>query len=185
MVITHFESLVISFGLIRHYLISVNSLFLCFNGLLSASYVVFYIAGLRGIGIVEIVRPGFWNAYLPMKLLEIHHVLFILITILFAEVCLNEKQWNDGLLATLREQVWPGWFIEFLYPYLSLHLSSISPLLLTFTVLWIRQRVTFGYMMICQVHMEAERKAKPGHASISARPQERITYKIGNKVINI
>lgn len=43
-----------------------------------------------------------------MKLLEIHHVLFILITILFAEVCLNEKQWNDGLLATLREQVWPG-----------------------------------------------------------------------------
>ncbi|KAF7830190.1 centromere protein O [Senna tora] len=53
------------------------------------------------------------------------------------EVCLDGDQWNDGLLATIREQV----------------------------------------------HMEADRKAMPGDANIMACPQERITYKIGNKVI--
>ncbi|XP_054798198.1 uncharacterized protein LOC129303134 isoform X3 [Prosopis cineraria] len=51
------------------------------------------------------------------------------------EVCLDGEQWNDGLLATLREQV----------------------------------------------HMEAERKAMPGNTNISPCPQEKITYKIGNK----
>ncbi|KAK4277085.1 hypothetical protein QN277_015137 [Acacia crassicarpa] len=53
------------------------------------------------------------------------------------EVCLDGEQWNDGLLATLREQV----------------------------------------------HMEAERKVMPRAANISACPRERITYKIGNKII--
>ncbi|KAF7817184.1 centromere protein O [Senna tora] len=53
------------------------------------------------------------------------------------EVCLDGEQWNDGLLATIRERV----------------------------------------------HMEADRKAMSGDADISACPQEKITYKIGNKVI--
>ncbi|XP_057434609.1 uncharacterized protein LOC130727479 [Lotus japonicus] len=53
------------------------------------------------------------------------------------EICLDGEQWNDGLLATIRERV----------------------------------------------HMEADRKAMPGDADILACPQEKITYKIGNKVI--
>ncbi|WJX41903.1 hypothetical protein P8452_29195 [Trifolium repens] len=53
------------------------------------------------------------------------------------EIYLDGEQWNDGLLATIREQV----------------------------------------------HMEADRKAMSGDADISAGPQEKITYKTGNKVI--
>ncbi|RDX79987.1 hypothetical protein CR513_39518, partial [Mucuna pruriens] len=53
------------------------------------------------------------------------------------EICLDGEQWNDGLLATIRERV----------------------------------------------HMEADRKAMHGDADILACPQERITYKIGNKVV--
>ncbi|KAK4274355.1 hypothetical protein QN277_017585 [Acacia crassicarpa] len=53
------------------------------------------------------------------------------------EVSLDGEQWNDGLLATIRERV----------------------------------------------HMEAERKAMSGDANILECPQEKITYKIGNKVI--
>lgn len=53
------------------------------------------------------------------------------------EICLDGEQWNDGLLATIRERV----------------------------------------------HMEAERKAMSGNADTLVSPQEKITYKIGNKVI--
>ncbi|KAL2346852.1 hypothetical protein Fmac_000852 [Flemingia macrophylla] len=53
------------------------------------------------------------------------------------EIRLDGEQWNDGLLATIRERV----------------------------------------------HMEADRKAMHGDADILACPQEKITYKIGNKVI--
>ncbi|KAG5018710.1 hypothetical protein JHK87_014565 [Glycine soja] len=53
------------------------------------------------------------------------------------EICLDGEEWNDGLLATIRERV----------------------------------------------HMEADRKAMQGDADILACPLEKITYKIGNKVI--
>ncbi|KAH7524270.1 hypothetical protein FEM48_Zijuj06G0101600 [Ziziphus jujuba var. spinosa] len=55
------------------------------------------------------------------------------------EIFLDGEQWNDGLLATIRERV----------------------------------------------HMEADRKAMPGDANILAAPhfQEKITYKVGSKVI--
>ncbi|KAL5190134.1 hypothetical protein HKD37_04G009653 [Glycine soja] len=53
------------------------------------------------------------------------------------EICLDGEEWNDGLLATIRERV----------------------------------------------HMEADRKAMHGDADILACPQDKITYKIGNKVI--
>ncbi|KAI4316222.1 hypothetical protein L6164_024221 [Bauhinia variegata] len=53
------------------------------------------------------------------------------------EICLDGEQWNDGLLATVRERV----------------------------------------------HMEAERKAMSEESNTVAGPQEKITYKIGNKVI--
>jgi centromere protein O len=56
-----------------------------------------------------------------------------------AEVFLDGEEWNDGLLATLRERV----------------------------------------------HMEADRKADNGNAGFSlvCHPEERITYRVGNKVI--
>jgi centromere protein O len=55
------------------------------------------------------------------------------------EICLDGEEWNDGLLATIRERV----------------------------------------------HMEADRKAMPGDTNIGSGPhfQERITYKVGSKVI--
>ncbi|KAH9760094.1 Centromere protein O [Citrus sinensis] len=55
------------------------------------------------------------------------------------EICLDGDQWNDGLLATIRERV----------------------------------------------HMEVERRAMPGDANVLADSdfQEKITYKVGSKVI--
>lgn len=55
------------------------------------------------------------------------------------EICLDGEEWNDGLLATIRERV----------------------------------------------HMEADRKALPGDANIAPVPHflEKITYKVGSKVI--
>uniref|UniRef100_A0A1J3I4I0 Centromere protein O n=1 Tax=Noccaea caerulescens TaxID=107243 RepID=A0A1J3I4I0_NOCCA len=55
------------------------------------------------------------------------------------EVCLDGEEWNDGLLATLRERV----------------------------------------------HMEADRKADSGKAGLAlvSHPEERVTYRVGNKVI--
>ncbi|XP_019417770.1 PREDICTED: uncharacterized protein LOC109328655 [Lupinus angustifolius] len=53
------------------------------------------------------------------------------------EICLDGEQWNDGLLATIRERV----------------------------------------------HMEADRKAMSGDANTLPSPEEKITYKTGNKVI--
>ncbi|KAK4558756.1 hypothetical protein RGQ29_008148 [Quercus rubra] len=55
------------------------------------------------------------------------------------EICLDGEEWNDGLLATIRERV----------------------------------------------HMEADRKAMPVDSNIVSAPhfQERITYKVGSKVI--
>ncbi|EOA21193.1 hypothetical protein CARUB_v10001538mg [Capsella rubella] len=55
------------------------------------------------------------------------------------EVCLYGEEWNDGLLATLRERV----------------------------------------------HMEADRKADNGNAgfAVACHPEERVTYRVGNKMI--
>ncbi|XP_010422819.1 PREDICTED: centromere protein O-like [Camelina sativa] len=55
------------------------------------------------------------------------------------EVCLDGEDWNDGLLATLRERV----------------------------------------------HMEADRKADNGNAGFAqvCHPEERVTYRVGNKLI--
>ncbi|XP_010541545.1 PREDICTED: uncharacterized protein LOC104814976 isoform X2 [Tarenaya hassleriana] len=57
----------------------------------------------------------------------------------YLEVCLDGDEWNDGLLATLRERV----------------------------------------------HMEAEKKANNGDASLGpiSHSEERVTYRVGNKVI--
>jgi centromere protein O len=93
----------------------------------------------------------------------------------FVEISIDDEQWNDGLLATIREKVLilkhPVVFIS------STHEIDCCP-------------VHFGFLMsslyfVDQVHMEAERKAMVNQTNVQAdgQFQSRTTYRIRNKVI--
>jgi centromere protein O len=92
----------------------------------------------------------------------------------FVEISIDDEQWNDGLLATIREKVLilkhPVVFIS------STHEIDCCP-------------VHFGFLMsslyfVDQVHMEAERKAMVNQTNVPAdcQFQSRTTYRIRNKV---
>lgn len=92
----------------------------------------------------------------------------------FVEIPIDDEQWNDGLLATIREKV--------------LNQST----LMYSSLLWQETYYLFGafwvlYEFAClvdQVHMEADRKAMANQANVPADPQfqSRTTYRVKNKV---
>lgn len=107
-----------------------------------------------------------------------------------AEISLDGDHWNDGLLATIREQV-----LTIIWLALDLNVCFVFSYIRTNFYLFDLDEdeayVSFWHdpcayrSSFFQVHMEVDRKAVQGeaNASTSSHPQEKITYKVGTKVM--